>query len=165
MTRKTTRKAQKRDRRRSKHFLSSSPFKKLSRVLLAFLVQSEVLLLFSCARKRAARETCVILCVALPNRRFEKYAVGSWSNFAKKKKKKFMHREKESSKILSNHTKLSSNFSTLFFPLLRKKLDLVCSSQQQTTTRSRLSLEDQNPHTKRTFYYQSLQQNDDDDVR
>ena len=51
------------------HIFVPSPFKKVSRVLLAFLVQSEVLLLFSPARaKEGARDACdslrlVALCV------------------------------------------------------------------------------------------------------
>ena len=112
--------------------------------ILAFLVQSEVLLLFSCA-KGVWRDVCrffvslfvfdkrCAIVFFLPRKREEKRRKKS------KKKKKIIIIERKVQKS-SQITNISSNFSTRF-PLLEKLDLLTCSSQQQTT------LEDQNPHT------------------
>ena len=113
--------------------------------ILAFLVQSEVLLLFSCARK-ACGETCAdSLCRSLCSTK-DARSFFFCREKEKRREEKIKKKKKSSSKERFKNPLIKSLSPRKFFdtllPSSLEKLDLLtCSSQQQTT------LEDQNPHT------------------
>ena len=112
--------------------------------ILAFLVQSEVLLLFSCAKggETCADSLCRSLCSTKDARSFffcrEKEKRREEKN-QKKKKKSSKETVQKSSHQIALSSQIFRHSSSLFFGKIGSPH--LCSSQQQTT------LEDQNPHT------------------
>jgi hypothetical protein len=112
--------------------------------ILAFLVQSEVLLLFSCAKggETCADSLCRSLCSTKDARSFffcrEKEKRREEKN-QKKKKKSSKETAQKSSHQIALSSQIFRHSSSLFFGKIGSPH--LCSSQQQTT------LEDQNPHT------------------